>query len=79
MKVNIDISCKYFSSLAYQRSVQFLYEALDTLIEALTAFTVRRLSFVDKQTDKSNDQAPKQHHTKKHCEMKALFFTFFLE
>ena len=33
----------------------------DTLIEALTAFTVS-FSFVDRQTDKSKDQAPKQHH-----------------
>ena len=38
----MDISCKYFSFLAYQRSVQLLYETLDTLIEALTAFTVRQ-------------------------------------
>ena len=36
------ISCKYFSFLAYQRSLQLLYETLDTLIEALTAFTVRQ-------------------------------------
>ena len=39
---HMDISCKYFSFLAYQRSVQLLYETLDTLIEALTAFTVRQ-------------------------------------
>ena len=41
VKVNIDISCIYFSFLAYQRSVQLFHETLDTLIEALTAFTVR--------------------------------------
>ena len=41
VKVNIDISCKYFSFLVYQRSVQLLYETIGTLIEALTAFTVR--------------------------------------
>ena len=35
MKVNIDISCKYFSFLAYQRSVQLSYETLGILIEAL--------------------------------------------
>ena len=37
---------------------------LHTLIETLTAFTVRvlALSFVDKQTDKSKDEVPKQHH-----------------
>ena len=40
VKVNTDISCKYVSFLAYQRSVQPLYEILDTLTEALTAFTV---------------------------------------
>ena len=42
MKVNIDISFKYFSFLAYQRSVQFLYEMLDTLMEALIVFTDRQ-------------------------------------
>ena len=42
MKVNIDNSCKYFSFLAYQRTVQLLYETLDTSIEDLTAFTVRQ-------------------------------------
>ena len=36
------ILCKYFSFLAYQESVPLLYETLDTLIEALTAFTVRQ-------------------------------------
>ena len=41
MKVNIDILCKYFSFLTYQRSVQLLYETLDILIEVLTAFTVQ--------------------------------------
>ena len=38
MKVNIDISFKYFSFLVYQRSVQFLYKTLDTLIEAFDSF-----------------------------------------
>ena len=38
-----------------------IYETLDTLTEALEAFTIR-LSFVDRQTDKSKDQPPKQHH-----------------
>ena len=33
---------------------------LDTLIEALAAFTFS-LSFVDIQTDKSKDQAPKHY------------------
>ena len=42
VKVNIDISCKYFSFLAYQRTVQLLYEILDTLIADLTFFTVRQ-------------------------------------
>ena len=51
--------CNFF--LANQRNVQLFYETLDTLIEALTAFTVS-LSFADRQTDKSKDQAPKQHH-----------------
>ena len=32
---------KYFSFLAYQRSLQILYEMLDMLIETLAAFTVR--------------------------------------
>ena len=35
VKVNIGILCEYFSFLAYQRSVQLLYETLNTLIEAL--------------------------------------------
>ena len=42
VKVNLDILCKYFSFLAYQRGVQLLYEKLDTLIEALTDFTVKQ-------------------------------------
>ena len=42
VKVNIDILCNCFSFLVYQRSVQLLYEMLDTLIEALAAFTVRQ-------------------------------------
>ena len=32
----------YFSFLAYQKSVQLLYETLNTLIEALATFTVRQ-------------------------------------
>ena len=42
VKVTIDVSCKYLSFLACQRSVKLLYEGLDTLIEALAAFTVRQ-------------------------------------
>ena len=42
VKVNMGILNKHFSFLAYQRSVQLLYETLDTLIAALTAFTVRQ-------------------------------------
>ena len=38
VKVNID----NLSFLPYQRSVHFLYEKLDMLVEALTAFTVRQ-------------------------------------
>ena len=38
MKISIDIWCKYFSFLTYQRSVLLFYETLDTLIEALAAF-----------------------------------------
>ena len=60
MKLNIDISCKCLSFLLYHRSVELSYETLDTLIEALTAFTVS--SSVDRQTDKSTDQVPKQHY-----------------
>ena len=41
---------KHFSFSAYQRSVQLLYETLDTLIEALTAFTVRQ-SQLGRETD----------------------------
>ena len=41
VKVNIDISCKHFSFLTYQRSAQFLHETLDTLIETLRTFTVK--------------------------------------
>ena len=69
MKVNIDISCKYFPVLAYQISAQLSCEMLDIL----TAFNIDSFysrSFVDRQTDKSQDQAPKQHHTRKQCEMK---------
>ena len=58
MKVNKDISCIYFSFLAYQRGVQLLYETKDTLIEAFPD----SLTFTERQTDKSKDQAPKQHH-----------------
>ena len=54
LEANMDTSRKYFSFLAYQRSVQLLYETLDTLIEALTAQS-DSLSFVDRQTDKSKD------------------------
>ena len=56
-----DILCEHFSFLAYQRSVQLLYETLDTLIEALTGFSVS-LNFVDRQTGTSKDQALKKHH-----------------
>ena len=42
-KVSIDISCIHFSFLGYKRSVQLLYETLDTLIVSL--------SFVDRQTN----------------------------
>ena len=42
VKISIDISRKYFSFLASQRSVLLFYETLDTLIEALKAFTVRQ-------------------------------------
>ena len=59
MKVNKDVLCKYFSFLAYQRSI--LYETLDTLIDALTALS-GILSFVGRETDKSKVEAPKQHH-----------------
>ena len=41
--------------------MQLLYETLDTLIEALTAFIVS-LNFVDRQIDKSKDQTPKHHY-----------------
>ena len=41
VELNIDISCKCFSFLAYQGSVQLIYETLGTLIEAETVFTVR--------------------------------------
>ena len=41
--------------------MQLLYETLATLIEALAAFQSDILNFADKQTDKSKDQAPKQH------------------
>ena len=62
MKGNIDNSCKYLSFIACQRSVKLLQETIDTLIKALTAFKSGSFNFVDKQTDKSKDQAPKHHH-----------------
>ena len=34
---------------------------LDTLVEALTVYTVRQ-SYFCRQTDESMDQIPKQHH-----------------
>ena len=49
----------YFSLLSYQRSVQ-LYET-DISIETLAALQSDSLSFVDRQTDKSQDQALKRH------------------
>lgn len=61
MRVNTEILCNYFPLLAYQGSVQLTYETLDTLIEALTAFT-DSLTFVDRQTEKSKDQTLKQYH-----------------
>lgn len=59
MEVNTDILCIYFSFLVYQRNVQLLYEKLRTLIEAFTVLQSDSLSFVDKLTDKSKDQAPR--------------------
>ena len=41
---------------------RLLYETLDTLIETLTAFKSDRLSFVERQTDKSKYQKLKQHY-----------------
>ena len=35
LKANIDILCLDFSFLAYERSLQLLFETLDTSIEAL--------------------------------------------
>ena len=61
-KVNIDILCKQFPILAYKKVKRLLYETLDTLIETLTAFKSDRLSFVERQTDKSKDQKLKQHY-----------------
>ena len=58
-KVNLDVSCKYFSYKAFQRSVQHICEMLDTLIEALTAFTVRQ-SQLCRQTDQPTN--PKVKH-----------------
>ena len=43
------------------RPVQLLYETWDTLTKALSTFTVS-LSFLDRQTGKSKDQALKQQH-----------------
>ena len=43
LKVNIDILCKCFLFLAYQRSAQLLYETLYTSIEALTALVALSL------------------------------------
>ena len=51
VKVNMDILCKYFSFLAYQRSVQLLYETLDTSIDALIAFAIRQPQLC-RQTDR---------------------------
>ena len=59
VKVNIDVSCKYFSFLAYQISVKLLYETLDILIEALQLLLSDSLSFVDRLTDKSKHQTLK--------------------
>ena len=40
----------YLSFLAYQRNVKLFYEMLDTLIKALTSFTVRKC-YLSRQTD----------------------------
>ena len=47
----------YFS---VRKKYTTLYETLDTLIEGLTAFIARQF-YLDKQTEKSKDQALKQH------------------
>ena len=51
VKANIDIFRKYFSFLAYQRSVRLLYETLETLRKALRVFIVRH-SYLCRQTDR---------------------------
>ena len=58
MKVSIDILCKYFSFLVYHQNVQHLNETFDTLIDTDSFETLSdSFSFVDRQTDKSKDQA----------------------
>ena len=47
----------YFS---VRKKYTTLYETLDTLIEGLTAFIARQF-YLDRETEKSKDQALKQH------------------
>ena len=61
MRKKKDISWKDFSFLVYQRSVQLLYETLDTSIGVLVAFTVRVLAF-SKQTGKIQGSNTENHY-----------------
>ena len=54
-----------FLFLAYQRSLQILYELLSTQQKLGQFLQSDNLSFVDRQTCKSKDLAPKQHLGKK--------------
>ena len=42
VKVDVEISCDYFSFLDFQRSAQVLYETLNSLVAALVTFTARK-------------------------------------
>ena len=62
VKVNIDILCQYFSFLAYQRIVQLIWNVRHINI-SFDSFYGHSLSFIDRQTGKSKDQASRQYHT----------------
>ena len=64
VNVNLDISCKNFCHLAFQRSVQHICETLDTFNRSFDSF-YSQLALAwqtDKQTNEPKVQAPKRHY-----------------
>ena len=61
MVKHIQTICQYQSANCFSVFYHFVGFVFKWLIEALTAFTVNSFSFVDRQADKSKNQAPKHH------------------